>query len=76
VRQVARSFPQPYAMFSSPKQCLRTVEAAARSGDWLEKTGIDAVDNRVLWTIDEDAVTLWFVERVPDGGDPQGELNG
>lgn len=46
------------------KRTLEIVEQAARSRNWSRDAKIDAVDERVLWTLHERHLTLWFREKL------------
>lgn len=53
----------PFALYTTPTIALEAIAKCAHSRDWEKTAHIRPVDERVVWTIHEDHVELYYRER-------------
>lgn len=55
-----RMLPLLYSMAGGKKQAKHVLQEVSNERSWLREVGIDAVDNRVFYTLEGDHAELWF----------------
>lgn len=56
----------PYTLAGNRDEAMRQLSAIAKRGDWVGVLGVRPLDDRVLWTMDEECVTLYWRQEVPE----------